>query len=201
MQFRQKQNITWEMIHSVGRGLFVLPASVFAAPDYPVASKVSVETLIEFVTSLQHLARTQDCGWLVLECQGQLSNPMTFFSLKSADRVIIPLGKPTEAAYALICIRRLVQIYKHTPGQFILAVEGKPKAMEEVIFAKNSDELSLAGLQIVFRDGRKIKAMLDMENTETWRDRKRSNLSLADLPRQSLADPAGEVLDEQPIYL
>ena len=159
--FEQNGKLSWEMAHPVGKRLYALPASVFAAPDYPVAAKVSIETLRGFLSALHHLAASRDCGQLVLECQGQMHSPLSFFSLKLAGRVVIPLGKTTDAAYALTCIRRLVQVYKHSPGQFILASAAGVKAIENVAYAKNRDGGRLDGLRVTTWDCRKVKGILD----------------------------------------
>ena len=158
--FEQHNRISWDMVHPVGKRLFALPASVFATPDYPVAAKVGVDTMMDFVPALQHLAQSRDCSRLVLECQGQLSSPMTFFSLKAADQVVIPLGKTTDTAYVLTSIRRLVQIYMHPPGKFILAAVGNLRAIESVVSVKNIDNAMLDGLRVVAWDARKIRAAL-----------------------------------------
>jgi hypothetical protein len=149
------------MVHQVNNRLYALPASVFAAPDFPVASKVSVEALMGFVPAFQQLAQSRECGRLVLECQGQLNSPMAFFALKSAGLVVIPLGKPTEAAYALASVKRLVQVYKHKPEKFILAAAGNPKAVESAASISDKNNEALEGLRITAWDSRKIKTVLE----------------------------------------
>ena len=159
--FEQNRKLSWDMAHSIGKRLYALPASVFAAPDYPVAAKASIETLRGFVSALHHLAASRDCDHLVLECQGQMHSPMAFFSLKIARQVVVPLGKTTDAAYALACIRRLAQVYKHSPGRFILASATGVKAIENVVCAKGRDSGKLDGLRVTAWDCRKVKSLLD----------------------------------------
>jgi hypothetical protein len=86
---------------------------------------------------------------------------MTFFSLKAADQVVIPLAKPTEAAYALASIRRLIQVYKHSSEKFMLAAVGDLKAIERIVYAKNRESENLKGIKITAWDSRKIKGALD----------------------------------------
>jgi len=158
--FEQAGKLRWEMVHPVGRRLFVLPASVFAVPDYPVVTKVSIETIMGFVPALRDLAQSNDCTRLVLECQGQLNSPTAFFSLQAAGQVVIPLGKPTEAAYALASVRRLVQLYRQRPEKFILAAAGNVKAVESAATAWSKDDDMLEGLRITAWDCRKVKNAL-----------------------------------------
>lgn len=161
MRFDQKNCLTWDMVHQVNQKLALLPASVFATPDCPVVTRVSFSALMDFVTALQELAWARGCRHLILDCQGQLVNPMTFFSLKAADQVVIPLAKPTEAAYALASIRRLIQVYKHSPEKFILAAVGDIKAIERIVYAKGKENVSLKGIKVTSWDSRKIKMTLD----------------------------------------
>ena len=170
--FEQKKSIHPDMIHAVARRLFVLAASVFASPDYPVSATVSYQTLMEFIPALQNLAENLDFSRLILECQGQLNSPMSFFSLKAADKVVIPLGKPTEAAYALASVKRLVQVYKHKPEQFILAALGNLRALEAVAFAKNKDNAMLEGMRVTAWDSRKIKSVLEAEDRRLHTEKK-----------------------------
>ncbi|MCL2121446.1 MAG: hypothetical protein FWH28_04270 [Clostridiales bacterium] len=170
--FEQKKSIQPDMIHTVSKRLFVLPASVFASPDYPVSATVSFHTLMEFIPALQNLAENLDFSRLILECQGQLNSPMSFFSLKAADRVVIPLGKPTEAAYALASVKRLVQVYHHKPEQFILAALGNLKALEAVAYAKNKDNAMLEGMQVTAWNSRKIKAALGAEDKRFFKEKR-----------------------------
>ncbi len=161
MCFDQKNCLTWDLVHQVNQKFAVLPASVFATPDCPIVTRVSFSTLMDFVTALRELAWARGCRHLILDCQGQLVNPMTFFSLKAADQVVIPLAKPTEAAYALASIRRLIQVYKHRPEKFILAAVGDIKAIERIVYAKGKEKENLKGIKVTSWDSRKIKMALD----------------------------------------
>jgi cellulose biosynthesis protein BcsQ len=58
--------------------------------------------------------------WVFFDCQGQLTNPMTFFALKKADKVMIPVENPGDAAYVLANIKRLVNIFKHPADKFFV---------------------------------------------------------------------------------
>ncbi|MCL1849193.1 MAG: hypothetical protein FWF83_05945 [Clostridiales bacterium] len=158
--YEQKKTIDWEMVQSLDKYLCVLAANVFAAPDYPIAMKVTLDALTEFVPALQQLAMAKDMEWLILECQGQMHSPMTFFSLRAADKIVIPLGRPTEAAYALASVKRLIQAYQFQADAFVLAVEGNRKAIEGAALSDPEDEGLLRGLQVTTWDCRRIRALL-----------------------------------------
>jgi len=164
MQYEQNRSLDWEMLHHVSRRFSILPASVFAVPDYPVVTKVSIDALKGFVPALQRLAGEYSRSWLILECQGQLNSPMTFFSLEAADQVVIPLGKPTDAAYALASVRRLAQVYHHQTEKFILAAAGNVKAIKGAALTHGRDGVMLDGVRILPWDSRKLKAALPVDN-------------------------------------
>ena len=168
--FEQKRSISWDMVHAVGKRLYALPASVFSTPDYPVSMRVNLDALMGFVPALQDMAKARDCGRLVLECQGQLHSPLTFFSLKSADMVVVPLGKPTEAAYALASVRRLVQVYKHRPDKFLLASTGSRKAIESAAFIGGAERMLFGGMQVTAWHSRKIMSALDSGDAGSTKD-------------------------------
>jgi hypothetical protein len=149
MKLEQEKPLEWQWVHQVHSQLGVLPASVFATPDCPVVSKVSMRTLIKVATSLIEFAKQEKCRHLILDCQGQLTNPMTFFALKHAERVIIPISKPTDAAYVLANLRRLVQIYKHALSKYTLLVEGDIRAIKKIAIIKGEDGKPLEGLKII----------------------------------------------------
>jgi len=125
-----------------------------------VAARVNVDTLMEFIFALQKLARDHDCGRLVLDCQGQLNSPMTFFSLKAAGQAVIPLGKPSDAAYAVASVRRLVQAYQQQPAKFLIAVIGSVKSIESAALAGGQESEKLNGIRFVAWDSRKVKRAL-----------------------------------------
>ncbi|MDR0468439.1 MAG: hypothetical protein LBH09_00515 [Peptococcaceae bacterium] len=205
-QFEQGKSLQWDMVYPLNRRFAVLPASVFATPDYPVATKVNINTLIGFIPALQKLARNHECSRLILECQGQLNSPMTFFSLKAAEHVVIPLGKPTDTAYALASIRRLVQIYKHHPGKFILAAVGNVRAIERAAFSGSTELDTLEGLRVIAWDRRKIRSAITKDapasRTVSRKGRQegkpRGAASWGALLRQ---EAAGQAPEELSVYL
>ena len=160
MHYEQSHSLFWDMAHHINKKLSVLPANVYAVPDIPVVSKVSVNTLIAFVPALQRLAEGMECGRLVLDCQGQLYNPMTFFSIRAANQIVIPLGKATDAAYALASIQRLVQTYAQKPDKFILAAAGNVRSIKGTLKARNKGSEALEGVAVTPWDSKKAKAML-----------------------------------------
>ena len=161
--FAQRGVVPWEMAHAAGKNLYALPANVYAIPDYPIVSKIGFQTLMDFIAALAKLAQERECGRLILECQGQLNSPMSFFALQEAETIVIPLSKPSEAAYALASIRRLVHVYKFDEGKFILACAGNTRLVESAAFTKTEGEEALSALQVTAWDSRKIKKLLSKE--------------------------------------
>ncbi|MDR1194181.1 MAG: hypothetical protein LBK98_08485 [Peptococcaceae bacterium] len=159
-QYEQRNMVPWEMAHQVSARLAVLPASVFAVPDCPITAKVSVKTLAGFAEALRELAWREGCRYLLLDCQGQLTSAMTFFALKTADQVVIPINQPTEAAYVIAAVRRLVNVYHHRADKFILASAGDSKAIKKVAAAGAEGDEGIGEIRVAPPDAKKLAQML-----------------------------------------
>lgn len=110
----------------------VLQASSFIMPDSPITNKVELETLIRFPQNLIQKAKGAGYNAVVLECQGQLTTPMTFFSIEHADKVIVPVNSTGDIAVALLNIKRLIQIYKINADNFKFIAKKNPEIVSEI---------------------------------------------------------------------
>lgn len=149
MKTEQKIPLNWEMIHSLNEQLGILTASVFATPDSPMVSKVNLSTLIGFVQCIKDFAEKEKCRHLIFDCQGQLTSPMTFFALKAADSVVIPIGKPADAAYVLANVHRLVGTFQYPIEKFVLLVEGDARAVRQIASIKGGEGKPMDGIKIL----------------------------------------------------
>jgi len=161
MKMEQGESLQWQMVHQVHSQLGVLPASVFATPDTPITTKVNMSTLISVAENLMEFAKGEHCRHLILDCQGQLTSPMTFFALKHADRVIIPINKPTDAAFVLANVRRLVQVYKHPDDKYTMLVEGDVQAIKRFAVIRGEDGRPVKGLKVIPWDKDALTNVLD----------------------------------------
>lgn len=202
MKIEQNQPLTWQQVFEVNQNLSVLPASVFATPDCPIVSKVSLSTLIDVAPRLINFAENEQCRHLILDCQGQLTSPMTFFALKAAGNIVIPVAKPTDAAYVLANIRRLVKVFKHPVEKFILLVEGDVKAIKRLAVIKGEDGKPLEGIKVLAWDKQPLEQIFDNEealsmvNSDYLNEaRLRNNLWSFDklrLRRRQMAESVGQ---------
>jgi len=175
--FESNRSLRSDLISTVSKRLHVLSASVHGPPDCLLALKVEVEILAEFVTALKDLGKNMDCEYLILECQGQISSPLSFFSLKLADRIIIPLAGPSDVAYALSCVKRLAQVYEQPAEKFILAYSAKAKAVRNAVHTYQKEDQLPEGLRLIKWDCKKIARILckELELPEASPDMSRMN--------------------------
>ena len=136
-ELEKKGELSFAYIHKQGGTLSVLPSSVFAMPDLPLTQKVELKTLTDFPGHFSKKARQQGYGLAIFECQGQLTNPMTFFAVKNADVVLMPVNEPWEIAFSLINIKRLVQAFKFEPDKFIAVSRENVETLSEVMVVKD----------------------------------------------------------------
>lgn len=102
----------------INKSLSILPAD-HVMPDYPTTDKIErTETLLDFPITLINKARQKGFSIIVFECQGQLTNPMTFQALKQADKVIIAIKTPTDLGWTKVNIKRLVETYNFDQKKF-----------------------------------------------------------------------------------
>ncbi len=152
IELAKKAELSLDQLHKQQEMLALLPASVFAVPDYPVTLKVELETLVDFPASLIQKAAKLGYEIVVLECQGQLTSPMTFFAVKLADTVIIPVKEPQEIAFSLINIKRLIQMFKYLPEKFKVVSTANTEDLAEVMVIKDEEGRTTARIDVLYED-------------------------------------------------
>ncbi len=118
LELDKKGETSFKYVHKLHESLAVVAANTYSLPDFPIANRVSQDTLIETPLKLIKMARKNGYSVIVFECQGQLTSPMTFFAIDYADYVLIPVNRPEELAFTLINIKRLVCSFKHDIEKF-----------------------------------------------------------------------------------
>ena len=200
-RFEHGNRLEWDMMHQLNRRLYILPASSFAVPDYPITARVDADTLMEFVFALHKLALDHGCGRLLLECQGQLNSPMSFFSIKTADHVVIPLCKPTEAAYAVASLRRLAQVYQQQPGKFIIAAGGNIKSLVRAACDKSLEDEKIEGVRFAGWDSRKIISAIEGRASGMKKEKGVYARNPKEERRRRGVRAADQIQDGAPVYL
>lgn len=148
VDWEKKKDISLRSVYTVSNHLGVLPADVFSLPDYPVTHRVKLETLISFPVQLINKAYSTGYSLVVLECQGQLTTPMTFNSVKIAGKILIPIQDTGEAAYALINIKRLITIFKIDARRFVLLSKHNPADLTELATIRDEDGIDRCTLSV-----------------------------------------------------
>jgi hypothetical protein len=163
IELGKKVGLTLTQLHKKSEMLALLPAGVFAVPDYPVTLKVELETLIEFPAALIQKA-TQLCYELIVfECQGQLTTPMTFFAIKLADTVIVSAEEPAEIAYSLINIKRLIQMCKYLPEKFKVVSAINSEELSEVMVMKDEEGKITSRIEVLTDNPAELAIILDSD--------------------------------------
>lgn len=152
LEMEKKGELSLNYLHKRTEDLAILPANVFAAPDFPVSIKVETETLIDFPGAIVRAAYKKGFQRIVFECQGQLTSPMTFFALKHAAHILIPVQEPGEIAYSLINVKRLVQVFKFSPGVFSFVARTDEDTLREVAFLKDEEGKVVNHLRVIGDD-------------------------------------------------
>jgi cellulose biosynthesis protein BcsQ len=145
------KGFNWDLVHKAD-GLSLLPANVFAAPDYPVFSKVEMSTLIEFPKMMAGEGAKKEYQWIIFDCQGQLTNPMTFFALKQSEKVLIPVDNPGDAAYVLANIKRLVNVFKQPASKFLVLASADLEEMRKLMVLKNEEQKQEYNVRVAARE-------------------------------------------------
>jgi cellulose biosynthesis protein BcsQ len=149
------KGFNWDLVHK-SDGLSLLPANVFAAPDYPVFSKVELNTLIEFPRMMISESAKKEYQWVVFDCQGQLTNPMTFFALKQSEKVVIPVDNPGDAAYVLANIKRLVNVFKQPSSKFLVLAAADLEDMKKLMVLKHEEQNREYSVKVAGRETKDI---------------------------------------------
>jgi len=149
LELEKKGELSFTYIHEIGKSLSVLPSCAFAMPDFPLTHKVELETLTLFPGHFINKARRQGYGVVVFECQGQLTSPMTFFAVKKADIVLIPVYEPSDIAFSLINIKRLIQIFKFEPVRFKAVSQENAEVLTEIMVIKDDDDREISRIEVL----------------------------------------------------
>jgi hypothetical protein len=142
-EFWYKGQISLDYLHQVDGNLALLPISAFANPDNPLSMRVELDVLLDFPVQLINSARQKGYGVVIMICQGQLTHPMTFFTLKSAEKVIIPVNEPSTIAYSLLNIKKLVHTFKVSIDKFLIVSPQNIETIREVMRIKNEKQESV----------------------------------------------------------
>jgi hypothetical protein len=175
MDLDNGKGFNWDLVHKMD-GLSLLSANVFAAPDYPVFSKVEMNTLIEFPRVILNEGTKKEYQWILFDCQGQLTNPMTFFAIKQSEKVLIPVDNPGDAAYVLANIKRLVNIFKQPSSKFLVLASADLEEMRKLMILKNEEQNMEYKVKVAPREMKDILSFcagdqisyLNMEQDDTF---------------------------------
>jgi len=145
MELEQKGTITLKHLYKKSDSLAVLPVDIYAFPDYPVTQKVKIQTLISFPAHLLNKARELGYSSVIYDCQGQITTPMTYFAVEVADKVLIPVQAMADISFALLNVKRLVQVFKFDLAKFTILASLKVIETIKEISVIRSDEGRIIG--------------------------------------------------------
>jgi len=140
-ELEKKGEIDMSRFHVQAGNLAILPANVYATPDYPLLERLSLETLTSFPQKVISSARQHGYTIIIFECQGQLTSPLTFFALKNAQRILLVVKEPEDLAFTLINVKRLVQAFKFPLECFYLMGDLDPLVLAEIAVMKDDEGL------------------------------------------------------------
>lgn len=150
LEYEKKKAIRMTQVHKESDTLSILSANAYGIPDHPVCSRVELETLIKFPGILINSARQDGINTIIFELQGQLATPMTFFALKKADRILIPVDRPEEAAFALINIKRMIDVFCYEKEKLLILTNSDADVIEEAMRIKGKD--GILNLEVIEAD-------------------------------------------------
>lgn len=133
LEYEKRRRIILDIACSESESLSFLTGNVYGIPDHPLSNRVELETLMEFPGVLVKEAREKGFETIVYELQGQLATPLTFFALKQADMILIPLNGPEETAFALINIKRMLEVFYYNPDNFLILTSGEVEVLREAM--------------------------------------------------------------------
>lgn len=148
-ELEKKGEINLSQLHLKSDRLAILPASVYATPDYPLIDRLSLETLIDFPVKTVNAAREQGYSTILFECQGQITSPMTFFALKNSDYIFLLISDVDELAFTLINLKRLVHVFKFPLERFCIVGELDPLILDELAVLKDDEGKALGHLVVI----------------------------------------------------
>jgi pilus assembly protein CpaF len=156
IEFGKNAELTLNQLIKEDKRLALLASGVYAVPDYPVTLKVEMETLVEFPTALIQKAAKLGYEVIVLECQGQLTSPMTFIALKLAGTVLIRVDEVVGMAFSLVNIKRLIQFFKYPPEKFKVVSKIKAAELAEVMVIKDEEGRIMVSLEVLNDDSAEL---------------------------------------------
>lgn len=174
LELDKKGEMSCSQVWQKSATLGVLAANVYSFPDYPITHKVELDTLLEVPFSLINAARHKGYAVIVLDCQGQLTTPMTHNALKSADIVLVPVEEPADMAFGLLNIKRLVQVFKYEPSHFRIIAAQNADAVSEIMVLKDEEGRIISSLEVWASDCRRIAANLCEAGEESAKGQKAS---------------------------
>ncbi|HHY06061.1 MAG TPA: hypothetical protein GX532_03670 [Clostridia bacterium] len=136
-EFWYKGKISLDYLYKMGDSLALLPICAFANPDNPLTARVELDVLKKFPVHLINSARQKGYGVVILICQGQLTHPLTFFALKYAERIIMPVSDPSTLAYSSLNIKKLVYTFKFPLEKFTVVASKYSEIISEVMWLKD----------------------------------------------------------------
>ena len=129
--------------------LALLPASVYASPDYPVINRISLQTLMDYPVKFSNTARKLGYSTILFECQGQITSPMTFFALKNADLVLLVVRDLDDLAFTLLNVRSLLQLLKAPLQKFCLVGDLDSLALADINYLRDEEGNVLGDLTVI----------------------------------------------------
>jgi len=174
IELEKKKRISFEHVVKKNDTLAIMPVGYYAVPDYPIANRVEIETLIDFPIQVINAARNNGYQQVIFECQGQLTNPMTFFAIKNADLVFIPITTPAEVAFALINLKRLLNVFKYEASKFKVIAGGNKEALTEIMQVKDDEGRVIGSPDIWELDLKEILIKLGFDDLSVIREEKRT---------------------------
>lgn len=133
LELDKEGELSLDYIYKKSETLSVLASNVFAVPDSPVTHRVQLETLLDFPSKLVNAAHRNGSSLVIFDCQGQITSPLTFFALKQADTVLLPLQDTSEVAYCLLNVKRLSEVFEFCPDKFKVIAKENRDVLSEVM--------------------------------------------------------------------
>ncbi|BFH18229.1 hypothetical protein J6TS7_20850 [Paenibacillus dendritiformis] len=111
LDFERKDVVSYENYIQKLNGFDSILINPKESPDLPVLLKMSsTRSLIELPLKLKQ-SLLQYYQSIIYSLQGQMINPMTFYSLRSSDIIVLYFEKLTEMAWTYLTYQKLVENY------------------------------------------------------------------------------------------
>lgn len=142
-EYWYKGQLAADYLDEIEQNLALLPICAFANPDSPLTARVALDVLREFPVALINSGRQKGYEVIIFVCQGQLTNPLTFFALKYAQRVIMPVNDPSAIAYTSLNIKKLVHTFQFPLRKFTVVTPQYSEIISEVMWLKDEKQGTL----------------------------------------------------------